>query len=328
MSIEIKHHEEVVSVINDSGFKCIAYLDLLGFSCYAKNEPHTAHNMLLDVNNIFQSMYINEKMTNTEFDAFEVFLPFSDSIFIVGSDANKLIESLSVLLIKWFWKTRNGDYMALNEYNQLTREFVTNEVERKPILFRGGISYGKVMQSKSNLAIWDGQPLNKSEFPNLYGRGVVSAVGLEKSGQGCTLFIDDRFNEQLNDENRKFVKATADGKAKYFLWQAFLSNWHSSSAYNIKLTHNWTAPFSQSPPPVDMKSFLEVVIRLYIENAGKCTEVKSHYEEFIKTTIESYIAGSRRFYPEDVQSLIDNVKSLCCEKLYSELFNRFVGYIM
>ena len=43
--------------------------------------------------------------------------------------------------------------MAISEYNQLTRDVVTNGVERKPILFRGGVTYGEVLQSKHNLAI-------------------------------------------------------------------------------------------------------------------------------------------------------------------------------
>ena len=305
----------------DSDNKCVAFLDLLGFSYYVTNEIHVAHNMLLDVNNIFQGMHIDEKTSNDSFDAFEVFLPFSDSIFVVGSDANKFIESLSVLLIKWFWKTRNGDYMAISEYNQLSQEVETNGVERKPVLFRGGISFDEVLQSKHNFAIWNGQPLNKSEFPNLYGKGVVSAVGLEKSGKGSKLFIDDKFYDELDDGNRNFVKTTNDGKVKFFLWQAFLSNWHSGSANKVNLQHNWTAPFSQNPPPVDMRSFLEVVIRLLKENDDCDLEVRAHYTEFFKTTIEAFIAGAQRYYREETGELINKIKTICREKSCFELFN-------
>ena len=133
------------------------------------------------------------------------------------------------------------------------------------------------------------------------------------------------FYEKLNDSNRKYVKATANGKTKYFLWQAFLTNWHSGSANNVKLQHNWTAPFSQNSPPVDMRSFLEVVIRLLKENDNCDIEVKAHYKEFFKTTIEAFIAGAQRHYREETGELIHKIKTICLEKSCSELFNRLLN---
>lgn len=234
--------------------KVVAYLDLLGFKEYTRNDTSGALRLLEDYHTVFNTKMSDGKLHPASsykadlqkfaeshlIDSFEAFLPFSDSIFIVSSDPNKFIVQLSSFLIHCFL-INSDQYMNPGKRDQPTKVTVkqiglnktgkvnVREVEENwyPVLFRGGITYGDVIPVEM-------KGLFKSDnvtIPNLMGRAVIEAVGLEQSIKGPRLVLSEAFYNQLNTESKRYTKALTAGRYE-LLWPAFHFNSEDNCSNN------------------------------------------------------------------------------------------------
>lgn len=132
-------------------------------------------------------------------DSFSAFLPFSDSVFIIGDDLNKLIRQISSFLIESFTfkayafvTASSTDTPTLQDVRtvqirQNGKVEVTSEKERwYPLLFRGGIAYGEI----NELSVAGISCGKNVKIPNLIGTAAVTAVALEQTASGPRLFCD------------------------------------------------------------------------------------------------------------------------------------------
>jgi len=272
--------------------RCIAYLDVLGFSNYIQNNDscNFAANILQGMNFVLSQKEVDQRIHQIDsyeenlkylarrasITSFDELLSLSDSIFISSKDANLFIEQLSSFLSECFHFTIQNyvhpenatdpiitKIIKLDIYNETSEEIDSKEY---PIIFRGGISFDEVVKTETN-SFYDGK-IQKS--PNLIGLGVVRAVGLEKSGKGPNLYIDDSFYEQLNDYNKSLVENDSFGN-KYFLWPAYAII--SKNDYDTEKN--------------DIRRFLQAIINLWKAYQNESYGV--HYLEFLKTSIHSFI---------------------------------------
>ena len=155
-----------------SSKKCVAFLDILGFSSYICSDANLAQesamDMLSTINFIFKNRVSDHRLhpwhsycpslqphaQRTDIDSFECFLPMSDSIFIIGNDANIFIDQVSSFMCSCFNYVSNA-YLNPIDNNApervIAKQFkidesdglIVDEVEVQwyPHIFRGGISY-------------------------------------------------------------------------------------------------------------------------------------------------------------------------------------------
>ncbi len=199
--------------------KTVAFLDLLGFGQVALKDTNGAIELISDyqiiVNNKVTDATIHPTLLTTAeeicADSFETLLPFSDSIFITSSDPDKFVKQVAHLLSHSFLINANQYSHPDNPANPLETtipEIVSLtetrriKVNRYPVLFRGGISFGNV----ANLTVNSIVNNNISPLTNLTGTALVEAVYLEKSGKGPRVFCNKSFVDQLNQITKdKFI---------------------------------------------------------------------------------------------------------------------------
>lgn len=97
------------------------------------------------------------------------------------------------------------------------RDFMWSSVEAG-ILSRGGISYGEIVEPGK---------INRSIGQFIVGEAVTRAVGLEKLGKGCRVFVDDTFLKKIfkggtfSLDAFKVLKSPLDGTiVNEFCWYA------------------------------------------------------------------------------------------------------------
>ncbi|MCL5421102.1 MAG: hypothetical protein M1461_01330 [Nitrospirae bacterium] len=272
--------------------KVVAYLDLLGFRNYTLNDTVGALRLLEDYHAIFYTKMSDgelhpassykpdlQKFAESHLiDSFEAFLPFSDSIFIVSSDPDKFILQLSSFLIHCFL-INSDQYMNPGKKDQPTKVTVkqmglnetgkvdVREVEENwyPVLFRGGITYDDVIP-------FEIKGLFKSEkviIPNLMGRGVVEAVGLEESIKGPRVGLSEALYNQLSTESKYYTKALSEGRYE-LLWPAF----HFNSDDNCSDNELFKIGTLLRPA-------------LILKNSVKDPDVAIHYKCFVDLIIAS-----------------------------------------
>ena len=198
------------------GFVC-CFIDLLGFSSYtAKFTLNECTDLINDYATIFNGRNITGK-----YKSFMFFHPFSDNIFIIGREADKVIEDLSAFLIDTFHLNspiyelpKNKNDIALRDTPVISPDGIT--VKQKhwlPSLFSGGISYGK-------LSIFTQTSyFNKSliDVPNFVGEPLSRCVKIvdedknEKGKRGARIFCDDKFVEKLDPNIKNKYVYTHDG---------------------------------------------------------------------------------------------------------------------
>ncbi|MHB1664244.1 MAG: hypothetical protein ACYCT7_03135 [bacterium] len=275
--------------------KIITFLDILGFSNYIKNNIAGAVNLISDYSTIIKikiadnrnhpsSSYNDKDLSlsaeNHLVDSFEYFLPCSDSIFIISNSPDKFLKQLSLFLIDSFlidgYYFKNSENP--NDPTDITiksigitknKTIVVDDIKSKryPLFFRGGISYGEVIEFPTNAIV--NSNLVQTAIPA--GSAVVNAVNLEKSGKGPRLFCDKEFYTQLNEESKLFVKEI-DEKKFEILWPAFYFDEHKKNSLEIEKTK--------------INELFTIAINLW--RAFKTNpEIASHYFEFLKLLVNS-----------------------------------------
>lgn len=173
--------------------RVIAYLDLLGFSNNTNLSSGYAADSIIDCNVVLKEKYYDEKMLlkknkiiddfsrNHLITSFEDYLPFSDSAFITSDKPEIFIQQISNFLISCF-KMNSDEYKKpINKIEPriviATHFFVNNQkvVSEKveeywfPLIFRGGVSYGRVIR----MDVHSIQNYELKEFFNLSGDPVI-----------------------------------------------------------------------------------------------------------------------------------------------------------
>lgn len=200
---------------DESNARAVAYLDLLGFSAAAKNDPASAIRLMQDYSD---SLHLKRrglrKMPPTveskpemarlahlmAATSFETFLPMSDSVFIVSSTPGDLVLQLSDLLwdclqFRWYAFMNPEDPATPTTVTTKAINITANETTEfketwLPVLFRGGVVWGRAQIIKA-------PGLNKGEGyegRNVIGEAVVSAVALgEQKLKGPRVVLSDEF---------------------------------------------------------------------------------------------------------------------------------------
>jgi len=267
----------------------VVFLDILGFKAYTGIDTVAAAQLLLDYNNAINTKladmaqfpgaaYLDQGLRQLaqagEVGSFEVFLPCSDSAFIISNQPDLLVRQVSRFLIDSFAFTSDAFAHPENEADPTTvtiAEISPVGIRRRfqerwfPLLFRGGIAYGDVL----TLQVTGIGQNGRMNTTNLAGTAVVNAVGLEKTGKGPRLFSRADFYEQLNAESRAlFAQISAD--CYELLWPMLL--YHDPNSPDADINH-----FSDLFLPAAN------LYQVFRRNA----DVEPHYREFLKLIIRA-----------------------------------------
>lgn len=199
--------------------KCVAYIDLLGFSNYVfkdfQNNDDAADQMLQEMTRVLHSTYLDTlthpidsyKNATTaaiaednSIDDIETFIPISDGVFIVGRDPVKTLPQIATYLCKCF-KISSVHYREGSDPDSLTetRNILIHpdgsrsirKTQSHPILCRGGASYGDVYYIESSYLYRAHQNAHREHmsqdsgeplhhFTNLLGKSVIDAASFDK----------------------------------------------------------------------------------------------------------------------------------------------------
>ena len=280
--------------------KCIAYLDMIGFGNLANLETGKAWDCLLDYQTICNISY-NDKLSNSKrlnhessrasveknlVDSFEYFLPFSDSLFIQSSEADIFIRQISSFLFRCF---SLRSQVPIKDY--------------PPILFQGGISYGKTIVI-DNFTIVNNE---KGEVKNIVGPALVNAVNTfdkkYKSKMGPRLFCDGSFFSKLTPETQRFwIK---DENTIYeVLWPSFyfIDNGNPDIGDLIRPVKKLLEYYKGSEYIGHYEQFMELVFRSIITyykydegcktinkylDVNNMSDIKSMFNKYCKDTRKS-----------------------------------------
>ena len=292
--------------------KIVAYLDILGFTERINDNIQSGAVLLGNYQTILQSLIIDQKFQESRgnskkfkdygIDSFDLFLPFSDSIFIQASNAPVFVKQLSNFLIKCFEFTANSYRYPedakepqkvsilshIIKEDKLTKNYI--KVDWWPLLFRGGIGYNESYVVEMD-AIVDS---DKTKVSNIIGKAVVDAYSLESKGKGPRLFCNSGFYDQLNEESKEYCRELGDSDFE-ILWPAF------------NFIKDNTAEFESNK----ITSIMLPVINLF--KAHKNKNFGMHYEEFLKLTIRSII----RFFEIKKEKELKDIKNLIWKILES-----------
>jgi hypothetical protein len=240
--------------------KICAYLDLLGFKHHIKTESQGALRMLNNYqqiidNKIFEKscctghpsgvFSINNITENNLVDSFENFIPFSDSIFITGSEPDKFITQISNFILESF--EAYSSYFANPKCKENPTIYVVSKIitDREgnirrseseqiafPVLFRGGIAYDEVFDIKTNYIY-----KNENQILNsITGMGIIKAVGLEDlKFKGPRIFCNKNFIDKLGTEVEKMFISPIEESDDIFelLWPISKFHQNETSEYEI-----------------------------------------------------------------------------------------------
>ena len=274
----------------------VAFLDVLGFSSYATQDPDGALRLLGHQELILRlkiqdgqfyppSKYPDPSLAATAeahlVDSFRHFLPFSDSIFIVSETPDKFVRQLSHFLIECFllighaFDAPKDDPMhpedvKITEFPSMARR----KEKWYPPLWRGGLASGEVHVGGVT-AVEDGKDIR---VPNLAGPAAVKAVMAEKNCLGpdkkkcrgprvlCEAGFEKLFGTNIQRYFRKVTEETYE-----LLWPAFIYN----------LNNN---------PEIEMSEFRKIwgpALALWKSKKGH--EAFEHYDEFLKLLVRSFL---------------------------------------
>jgi hypothetical protein len=264
--------------------KIITFLDLLGFSEYCRLDASGAARLLEAQKTTLQTKFSDQEIRYTDLQcqrlascnavtSFEYFLPFSDSIFIIASDADLFVQQISTFLVDAFLLHGHTFAHADNPNNptvQRIKVFSTSGVHETeeqwfPCLWRGGVTFGEV--NFANVPI-----INKgtqAHSPIAFGTGIVDAVGLEKSGKGPRLFCSKEISNIPKMHKHPFVVECIECKGYEILWPCAVFN-------------------EKGNPDTEATTFLDLFLpakTLWVSKIG--TLVEQHYWEYLRLIIRS-----------------------------------------
>jgi len=283
--------------------KLVCFIDLLGFKNITVNDGFGAQNLLWNSQQILEERLLDarshpidsygvpsvrELADQTYFDSCEMFLPGSDSIFMVSDDVTRFIPQLSHFLLSCFQFT-SSEYAHPSDPTQphkvtvrvIGRGGSVSEVEANwyPTLFRGGMYYGDVSDLPAKAIV------NRKEIKtaNICGPAVVHAVGLEKSGKGPRLFchewvrdiVDPKYESYFVEIRReqeaveRCEGGNSNEKIYELLWPAFHYNHSNDCGVEI----------------YEINGLLLPAINLWLAYRSQC--FGKHYLEFLRLVIRS-----------------------------------------
>jgi len=223
--------------------RALAFLDLLGFKHYVR-ENHEGARLLLDnTHQLINTALIDEKTHPPDsypnkrlaelaeqnlVTGFEYLIPFSDSLVVISNEPNIMVKQLSSLLVSWFTYTagayqnvKKGEDPTKIRIHVVTPDGPKDDLEENwyPTLFRGGLAFGDVAVDPG-LQIWDykQQPARLAS-----GIPLIEAYQLESCGiKGPRLLCSDAFRASLNEDTSKYVVPACEGISYEVLWPAFM----------------------------------------------------------------------------------------------------------
>lgn len=303
----------------------VAFIDLLGFSAFTSTNLVAAVQMLHQCDSVMQNKINDRKRINQDdeisthmfADAFEMYLPASDSVCITSSNPDRFVPQLMHLVSEVYMI--NGPVFSSGKSNDDPTTVLESRVNRSsnggsqvsceevrlfPVLFRGGVSYGEVVRHNSTALV------DQSPNPTLVltGKAIVEAVGLERhlKGSGPRIFCSDEFVQQLGEQcKRKYI-----GKARNASYQEII--WTMDRYLPGNRCHDYKQAFNE---------YLSPSVRLYRYMEGRSSQAgeSEHYGNLIKLVIR----GAIRFSTVDksAESLIDYVDNQCKDQGLSNFFD-------
>jgi hypothetical protein len=190
-----------------------AFLDLLGFKSFLKEDFSGALKLINNYQFILSWMKENEKVKS-----FNNLVPFSDSIFISSKDNYDFFTELSDFIKSSFQyvattypisKNKQKPFDVTIAVGSLTEDkkvIFKHEPEKwYPPLFRGGATYDELKELPTLVINNDKViPIN-----NLFGNAVVQAYLLEQKTKGPRIIIDSSILS-LNKINKSLIFKSFD----------------------------------------------------------------------------------------------------------------------
>lgn len=281
--------------MNVAGGKVVAYIDLLAFSQRVRENTADALKAMECYSTILgitasddeqhpPSSYsggLREVAKNNSLDSVEYMLPFSDSIFLMGTDCGDFIRQLGSFVKKCFAFTSHfyetpEDSSCPEKITFTNFSKGENGIEKTkechkeyPTLFRGGLSYGEAypcdVPSKEN-----GE---KRRQKILVGKAVVEAVSLEQKVKGPRLIFGQLLYDNLDDDTKNcYCRSLPEGKNLYeILWPAL--SYIKANGYEREWSNFW--------------EIFHPAVNLWL--AYNHTPYSSHYFNFVELIVASTI---------------------------------------
>ena len=332
--------------------KCVAFLDILGFTNHIRESSEAAARMLSAANVILNTR-IREDMMQQEqqketcfrknpikqmlvdklgYDSFECYLPSSDSILLTSNDANLFILQLSTFLCECL--NYNSDSIAypINPANpsesrahffEQSKDGAFCEVraiKSYPNLFRGGISCGDSVFYIPCQSIVFNELTTRDENERIRQdalcpkRGIIQTVNI--TGETVLKAIE-------------LEKATFKG-AKLFIDEAFFNLLDNANRalvvketdgtmYYLWQAHDYIISNGVDPCFFDFKRNFAVAFNMW--KAWK-DEVSygSHYTEHLKMVVESFRRIASVTYPDEAEKIRLLILSTMQESQLDEFF--------
>lgn len=312
--------------------KAVSYIDLLGFSDAVQNNPEGALLMLSHFNSIVNSLnferavhpshkYISNLQglaSRTSNESFEHFMPFSDSVFIVSKNCSDFVLQLGNFVKESFMFNShvfvNSDdpndptayhSVGIDSSDPNNIHQISIPYHECPVLFRGGISFGNVIETEQK-GVFNNRV---ASYKNLMGEAVVHAVKLEglkrEDGtkiKGPRLVLNSSVYEQLNKETKLYVRQLPEDKNYYeILWPAMGYILENKDTFDQEFNH-FDELFN---PAFNLWKYYKA------KDVANNTEVKIHYERFLELIVASAIRiynymGMKNSVLQNLSTIIKN----------------------
>lgn len=300
--------------------KAVTYIDLLGFSNCVQNSPDEAIMMLSHFNTILSTLNFERSVhpssgyapalqslaRRTSNESFEHFLPFSDAVFIVGSNCSDFILQLGHFVYSSFMLNAHvfanpddetdptaSHYIGVDN----SRQVVNTPCHEPPVLFRGGVAFGDVIETTP----WGLFNNQASKCGNLMGEAVVRAVRIgEMKIKGPRIVFDKSVYDQLNDDAKLFCRPMPEDAFKEYyeiLWPAMGFVIENKDTFPQEISHfydifnpayNLWQFYKSSPAVVDhYVNFLELIVSATIKVYDALG-----YEDFIRQRMVEVMKSS------------------------------------
>jgi uncharacterized protein (TIGR02145 family) len=213
--------------------RIVVYLDLLGFSNHTKENLDGAirevENPLLSLGfgsrfdrEKYADSYLGEEAQRRGVSTFKYYLPYFDSVVIVGDieNADLFLYQVGYFILRSFNQVSQHLEFPIND-DDPTKVVMHGDVDEEtnfyPTMFRGGITIGEVELMRA-IRIIEGQR------KNVYfciGEALTEAVQLEQSGiKGPKIVFREVVYSLLSEEFRqRYVRQISDNLYE-FLWPA------------------------------------------------------------------------------------------------------------
>ncbi len=265
----------------------VAYLDVLGFKAYTKDDFDGAVRLLGHQELILRqkiqdgqlhppSVYADSSLAALAkahlVDSFKYFLPFSDSLFILSDSPDDFARQLSNFLFECLFSMGHIYDDPIDPARPEIVEVIQFPSGTKrqqswyPPLWRGGLATGGVVAGGVS-GIENGEHVR---IPNLAGPAVVDAVLMQDKCRGPRLLCEPGLVAIFGPEVRPFFHKITDAVSE-LLWPAF--------AFNLN-----------NDPQNEMSEFFKLwypALGLWKSKRGH--PAFEHYDEFLKLLIRAFL---------------------------------------